>query len=148
MIAWEAAAGPTAPPVRASEARPLGNRRRSLLRRAIATSRANATSIVCRDFRPNHTEQRAIAAPRAFNGLCDDEGVPLICPTCQVLPPKASLPAPACYFAWGCFRYFCWEPQRRSAAARILLEAAPLPRRTRATHRKPDARKQIAAGRR
>jgi hypothetical protein len=22
--------------------------------------------------------------PRAFNGLCDDEGVPLICPTCQV----------------------------------------------------------------
>ena len=58
------------------------------LRRAIASSRANATSIVCRDFRPNHTEQRAIAAPRAFNGLCDDEGVPLICPTCQVLPPK------------------------------------------------------------
>src|SRR6266702_2754542 len=88
MIAWEAAAGPTAPPVCASEARPLGNRRRSLLRRAIATSRANATSIVCRDFRPNHTEQRAIAAPRAFNGWCDDEGVPLICPTCQVLPPK------------------------------------------------------------
>src|SRR6266700_5353137 len=85
---------------------------------------SHATSIVCRDFRPNHTEQRAIAAPRAFNGLCDDEGVPLICPTCQVLPPKASLPAPACYFAWGCFRYFCWEPQRRGAAARILLEAA------------------------
>src|SRR6266853_1913965 len=76
------------------------------LRRAIATSRANATSIVGRDFRPNHTERRAIAAPRAFNGLCDDEGVPLICPTCQVLPPIASLPAPACYFAWGCFRYF------------------------------------------
>jgi hypothetical protein len=25
MIAWEAAAGPTVPPVRASEARPLGN---------------------------------------------------------------------------------------------------------------------------
>jgi len=25
MIAWEAAAGPTAPPARASEARPLGN---------------------------------------------------------------------------------------------------------------------------
>src|SRR5258708_3407057 len=22
--------------------------------------------------------------PRAFGGLCDDEGVPLICPTCQV----------------------------------------------------------------
>src|SRR3982075_1392960 len=36
-------------------------------------------------FDRNHTEQRAIAGPRAFNGLCDDEGVPLICPTCQVL---------------------------------------------------------------
>ena len=23
--------------------------------------------------------------PRAFDGLCDDEGVPVICPTCQVL---------------------------------------------------------------
>src|SRR6266481_1116521 len=53
--------------------------------KAIATSRANANSIVGRDFRPNHTERRAIAGPRAFNGLCDDEGVPLICPTCQVL---------------------------------------------------------------
>jgi hypothetical protein len=40
---------------------------------------------VGRDFRPNHTERRAIAGPRAFSGLCDDEGVPLICPTCQVL---------------------------------------------------------------
>src|ERR1700716_1743516 len=36
-------------------------------------------------FDQNHTEQRAIAGPRAFNGLCDDEGVPLICPTGQVL---------------------------------------------------------------
>src|SRR5437667_848556 len=27
----------------------------------------------------------AIVGPRAFSGLCDDEGVPLICPTCQVL---------------------------------------------------------------
>src|SRR3979409_334784 len=35
-------------------------------------------------FAQNHTERRAIAGPRAFNGLCDDEGVPLICPTCQV----------------------------------------------------------------
>jgi len=58
------------------------------LRRAIATSRANANSIVGRHFRPNHTEQRAIAGPRAFNGLCDDEGVPLICPTCQVLAQR------------------------------------------------------------
>jgi len=26
-----------------------------------------------------------IADPQASSGLCDDEGVPLICPTCQVL---------------------------------------------------------------
>src|SRR6266436_2139192 len=56
-------------------------------------------------FAQHHTERRAMAGPRAFDGLCDDEGVPLICPTCQVLP-KASSPATACYFAWGCFRYF------------------------------------------
>jgi hypothetical protein len=36
-------------------------------------------------FAQHHTERRAIAGPRAFHGLCDDEGVPLICPTCQVL---------------------------------------------------------------
>ena len=53
--------------------------------KAFKTSRANANSIVGRHFRPNHTERRAIAGPRALNGLCDDEGVPLICPTCQVL---------------------------------------------------------------
>jgi len=34
-----------------------------------------------RIFAQNRTEQRATAGPRAFNGLCDDEGVPLICPT-------------------------------------------------------------------
>jgi hypothetical protein len=32
-----------------------------------------------------------MARPRAFDGLCDDEGVPLICPTCQVL--AQSVPA-------------------------------------------------------
>src|SRR6266699_3353398 len=36
-------------------------------------------------FAQHHTERRAVAGPLAFNGLCDDEGVPLICPTCQVL---------------------------------------------------------------
>src|SRR6266702_5787198 len=56
--------------------------------KAFKTSRANANSIVGRDFRPNHPERRAIAGPRALNGLCDDEGVPLICPTCQVLTPR------------------------------------------------------------
>src|SRR6266567_4839404 len=36
----------------------------------------------------NYTELRAIAGLRAFNGLCDNEGVPLICPTCQVLAQR------------------------------------------------------------
>ena len=36
-------------------------------------------------FAQHHTEGRAIAGPRAFSGLCDEKGVPLICPTCQVL---------------------------------------------------------------
>jgi hypothetical protein len=40
----------------------------------------------------------------ALSGLRDGEEMPLICPTCQ-LAFKASMPA-ACYFAWGCFRYF------------------------------------------
>jgi len=56
-------------------------------------------------FAQNHTERRAIAGPGAFDGLCDDEGVPLICPTCQVLA-QSVLAGDACYFAWGCFRYF------------------------------------------
>ena len=67
------------------------------------------------------TERRAIAGPRAFNGLCDDEGVPLICPTCQVFAQGTSVPATACYFAWGCFRYFWLGAQLRRD---ILLEAA------------------------
>src|SRR5882672_12503343 len=76
------------------------------VRRAIATSRANASSIVCRDFRPNHTEQRAIAAPRAFNGFCDDEGVPLICPTCQVLTPQSVLAGARLLLCMGVFSIF------------------------------------------
>jgi hypothetical protein len=39
----------------------------------------------------------------AINGLRDDAGVPLICPTCQVSRQASML---AAYFAWGCFRYF------------------------------------------
>src|SRR5712672_2187135 len=74
-----------------------------------------------RIFAQNRTEDRAVAGPRAFNGLCDDEGVPLIRPTCQVFAQSTSVPASACYFAWGCFRYF-WlgAPLRRD----ILFEAA------------------------
>ena len=92
--------------------------------RAIATSRANATAIVCRDFRPNHTEWRAIAGPRAFNGLCDDEGVPLICPTCQVLA-QSVLAGARLLLCMGLFSIFLVGSQSDAGvAARILLEAA------------------------
>jgi hypothetical protein len=64
--------------------------------------------------------QMQSAGPRAFNGLCDDEGVPLICPTCQVFAQSASVPATACYFAWGCFRYFSWEPWLRGGEISCL----------------------------
>src|SRR5216683_2439671 len=83
---WEIAVGLAGcPGTRVGRAAARQHARDHSLRRAIATSRANANSIVGRDFRPNHTDRRAIAGPRALNGLCDDEGVPLICPTCQVL---------------------------------------------------------------
>src|SRR6266700_2815277 len=36
-------------------------------------------------FAQHHTKRRAVVGPLAFNGSCDDKGVPLICPTCQVL---------------------------------------------------------------
>ena len=65
---------------RASEARRFGN--------AQAITRCGEPmqlQLWVRIFAQNRTEERAIAGPRAFNGLCDDEGVPLICPTCQVL---------------------------------------------------------------
>ncbi len=55
---------------------------------AHAAREARGRSMWVGIFAQNHTERHAIAGPRAFSGLCDDEGVPLICPTCQVLPPK------------------------------------------------------------
>jgi len=91
------------------------------LRRAIATSRANANSIVGRHFRPNHTEQRAIAGPRAFNGLCDDEGVPLICPTCQVLA-QSVLAGDRMLLCMGLFSIFL-VGSHRDAAARYPASA-------------------------
>jgi hypothetical protein len=66
--------------------------------------------IVGKNFSPKIAPNRVL---RAFDGLCDDEAVPLICPTRQVFAQSASLPATACYFAWGCFRYFGGEPQLR-----------------------------------
>ena len=65
----------------------------------------------------------AKSQPRAFDGLCDDEGVPLICPTCQVFAQSASVPATACYLAWGRFRYF-WLGATATWRRDILFEAA------------------------
>jgi hypothetical protein len=42
-------------------------------------------SAAARQHAGDHSLWRAIAGPRAFNGSRNDEGVPLICPTCQVL---------------------------------------------------------------
>ncbi len=44
-----------------------------------------------------------LRGPTGVTGLRDDEGMPLICPTCQV---AVRATAAACTFAWGCFRYF------------------------------------------
>jgi hypothetical protein len=37
------------------------------------------------DFSRNRTDQPAIAGRRGFKRLRDDEGMPLICPTCQIV---------------------------------------------------------------
>src|SRR5258708_32522365 len=82
--------------------------------KAFKTSRANANSIVGRDFRPNHTKRRAIAGPRVLNGLCDDEGVPLICPACQVLT-QGVLAGDRLLLCMGLFSIFFASLLRRGA---------------------------------
>ncbi len=106
MIAWEAAAGPTvhrqgsrfARPARASEARRLGNTQAITrcggplqFQEPLQLHEPMQLQSWVGIFAQHHTERRAMAGPRAFDGLCDDEGVPLICPTCQVL--AQSVPA-------------------------------------------------------
>src|SRR6266550_3838073 len=115
--------------------------------KAFKTSRANANSIVGRHFRPNHTERRAIAGPRALNGLCDDEGVPLICPTCQVLT-QGVLAGDRLLLCMGLFSIFLVGSHRdvaarypasatskvaatRSRRARLLVGTAPRQRQSR-----------------
>src|SRR6266704_4124278 len=68
-----------------------------------------------RIFAQDRAEERAIARPRAFNGLCDDEGVPLICPTCQVFAQRASVPATAATLHGVVFDIF-GGPDRRTVA--------------------------------
>jgi hypothetical protein len=67
---------------------------------------------------------RQKSQPRAFDGLCDDEGVLLICPTCQVLA-QSVLAGDCLLLCMGLFSiFFGWEPKRRGVAARILPDAA------------------------
>ena len=66
-------------------------------------------------FAQHHTERRAVAGPLAFNGLCDDEGVPLICPTCQVLA-QSVLVGDRLLPCMVVFDIFGWGPQRRGVA--------------------------------
>src|ERR1700682_2627765 len=48
------------------------------------------------------TDAPAIAGRRVHGEFRNNEIMPLICPTCQI---ALRMPAAACYFAWGCFRY-------------------------------------------
>ena len=59
-------------------------------------------------------EQRAIAGPRAFNGLCDDEAMPLICPTSQVLAQRVR-PGNCLVLCMGLFSIFCLGSHRDAA---------------------------------
>jgi hypothetical protein len=52
------------------------------------------------DLSRNRTGAPAIAGRRRFTGLRNDEGMPLICPTSQIVFRCIRA---ACYFAWGCF---------------------------------------------
>ena len=74
----------------------------------VRRARAGATLIAKRIFSAAIGRARCCGAT-ASTGLRDDEGVPLICPTCQIVFTEAFMLAAACYFAWGCFRYFSWE---------------------------------------
>ena len=54
-----------------------------------------------------------IADPQASSGLCDDEGVPLICPTCQVLAQSVLAGDRPATLHGVVFDIFGWEPKRR-----------------------------------
>jgi hypothetical protein len=61
---------------------------------------ARAISMVGEGLRRDRSDAPAGAGRRAFTGLRDDEEMPLICPTCQIV---FRCNRAACYFAWGCF---------------------------------------------
>src|SRR5712675_1264303 len=78
-----------------------------------------------RIFAQNRTEERAIAGPRAFNGLCDNEGVPLICPTCQVFCPKHPCRRLPATLHGVVFDIFVWEPPLRGGEISCLKPHTP-----------------------
>jgi hypothetical protein len=66
---------------------------------------------------PTRHRKASVAGPQSFSEFWDHEIVPLNCPTCQGFGPNRRLRRASGYFAWGCFRHFCWEPRRPGATA-------------------------------
>jgi hypothetical protein len=111
---WDPGGGVHAifPGTRAPEARGSATRRRSFA----AVSRVQL-QLFKRIFGRNRTEEPAIADGR-LQGLRDDEGMPLICPTCQLFFRSSHAPGrPACYFCMGLFSIF----------SGALMSTVPLP---------------------
>jgi hypothetical protein len=84
------------PGTRAGRARGSATRRRSF------AAVIPAISIVGEDLSRNHNYSPAIAGRRASTGLRNVEGMPLICPTSQIVFRCIHADG-RCYFAWGCF---------------------------------------------
>jgi hypothetical protein len=79
-----------------------------------------------------HRTARAIAGRRAFNGLCDDEGMPLICPTSQVLMAQSVRPGNCLVLCMGLFSIFLVGSHRDAAWLReSRLKPHTLARRSR-----------------
>jgi len=76
---------------------------------------AGAISIVVEDFRPNRTEARAMEGPRRFNGLWDDERVPLILRDVSSIGPKHRRRRPPVTLHGVVFNIFGREPKAASA---------------------------------
>jgi hypothetical protein len=69
------------------------------------------------------TEQRAVGRPRSFDGLCDEEAVPLICPTCQVSAQSVGA-GDRLLHCMGLFSIFLWrEPATRRECGTSSLSA-------------------------
>jgi hypothetical protein len=78
----------------------VGQARGSATRRRSFAAVIPAISIVGEDLSRNRADASAIAGRRSFTRLRNDEGMPLICPTSQIVFRCIHA---AGYFAWGCF---------------------------------------------